>query len=65
MELIFSLIFRTSNFIEEYKLNELVDKNDFLFIRVEKGIYGLPHAGIIAQKLLEERIERHGYRQSD
>ena len=28
-------------------------------------MYGLPHAGIIAQKLIEERIEKHGYRQSD
>ena len=33
-------------------------------IRVEKGMYGLPHAGIIAQKLLEERLEAHQYRQS-
>ena len=28
------------------------------------GIYGLPHAGILAQQLLEERLEQHGYRQS-
>ena len=32
---------------------------------MEKGIYGLPHAGIISQKLLKERLEKHGYRQSD
>ena len=39
---------KLSNFpedvIEEYNLNKLVDKNGFLFIRVEKGMYGLPHA---------------------
>ena len=28
-------------------------------------MYGLPHAGIIAQKLLEEWLEKHDYRQSD
>ena len=28
-------------------------------------MYGLPHAGIIAQELLEKRLEAHGYRQSD
>ena len=28
-------------------------------------MYGLPHAGIIAQKLLEERLAKHGYHQSD
>ena len=27
-------------------------------------MYGLPHAGIIAQKLLEERLAKHGYHQS-
>ena len=28
-------------------------------------MYGLPHAGIIAQKLLEERLTKHGHHQSD
>jgi hypothetical protein len=27
-------------------------------------MYGLPQAGIIAQQLLEERLAKHGYRQS-
>ena len=27
-------------------------------------MYGLPQAGIIAQQLLEERLKKHGYRQS-
>ena len=28
-------------------------------------MYGLPYAGIIVQNLLEERMELHGYTQSD
>ena len=60
---------KLSNFpddvIEEYKLNKLVDKNGFLFIRAENGMYRLPHAVIIAQKLLEESLKKHGYCQSD
>ena len=28
-------------------------------------MYGLPHVGIISQKLLKEQLENHGYRQSD
>jgi hypothetical protein len=28
-------------------------------------MYGLPQAGIIAQQLLEERLAKHGYRQSE
>ncbi len=27
-------------------------------------MYGLPQAGIIAQQLLEKRLEKHGYHQS-
>jgi hypothetical protein len=27
-------------------------------------MYGLPQAGIIAQQLLEKRLQKHGYRQS-
>ncbi len=27
-------------------------------------MYGLPQAGIIAQQLLKERLQKHGYRQS-
>ena len=51
--------------IAHYKLREKVDEKGFLYIRVERGMYGLPHAGIIAQKLLEERLAKHGYHQSD
>ena len=50
--------------IEHYKLCKKVDENGLLFIRVEQGMYGLPHAGIIAQKLLKESLAKHGYRQS-
>ncbi|MCP4746066.1 MAG: hypothetical protein GY874_07975, partial [Desulfobacteraceae bacterium] len=51
--------------IQHYGLRDKVDKNGNVYIRVERGMYGLPHAGIIAQKLLEERLAKHGYRQSD
>ena len=51
--------------IDHYHLNEKVDANGTLYIRVAKGMYGLPQAGIIAQKLLEERLGDEGYTQSD
>ena len=35
-----------------------------LYVRVEKGMYGLPQAGKIANKLLEERLKDFGYKQS-
>ena len=60
---------KISNFpddvITHYNISDEVDKNSLLFIRTERGIYGLLHAKIIAQNLLEELPENHGYRQSD
>ena len=51
--------------IEHYNLrNKVVEKGN-LYIKCVKGMYGLPHAGIIAQKLLEERLNAAGYYQSD
>ena len=51
--------------IEQYKLKDKADNKGFVILRVEKGMYGLPHAGILAQNFLEERLELHGYTQSD
>ena len=43
--------------IEHYKLQEKVENKSFVYVKYVCGMYGLPHAGIIAQKLLEERLE--------
>ena len=53
------------NVIEHYKLQEKVDDKGFVYVKCISGMYGLPHAGIISHKLLEEWIEKHGYQQSD
>ena len=36
-------------------------KNGFVYMEIQKGMYGLPQAGILANKLLEERLAKHGY----
>ena len=51
--------------IEQRKLNDIVDAKGFVVIRIKRSMYSLPYGGIIAQKLLEERVEKHGYRQSN
>ena len=60
---------KLSNFpkdvIKNYKLREKVDDKGFVYVKCIRRMYGLPHAGIIAQKLLKERLENNGYRQSD
>jgi hypothetical protein len=40
--------------INEYKLNEKVSEDRYVYCDIRKGMYGLPQAGIIAQELLEE-----------
>ena len=51
--------------IEEYNLREKSEPNGYVYIEVRKGMYGLPQAGLLAQKLLEKRLAKHGYKQSD
>jgi hypothetical protein len=50
--------------ITEYKLRDLVEPNDCVYIIIVLGMYGLPHAGLIANELLEKRLNNHGYHQS-
>jgi hypothetical protein len=50
--------------VDHYKLRELATPDGAIYCEIRKGMYGLPQAGIIAQQLLEERLAKHGYRQS-
>lgn len=47
--------------IEHYNLLAKVDSKGFIYIRINKGMYGLPQAGILAYQLLVERLAKHGY----
>jgi hypothetical protein len=50
--------------IKEYNLQELVTEDGYVYCAINKGMYSLPQAGIIAQELLKERLSKHGYHQS-
>ena len=50
--------------IELYNLRNIVNKDGYVFVKIQKGMYGLPQAGILAQELLEKRLNANGYRQS-
>ena len=47
-------------FIEHYKLESMI-KNGYIYMQIEQGMYGLPQAGILANKLLKKRLAPHGY----
>ena len=53
------------DFIDEYNLQDKATPDGYVHLEIRKGMYGLPHAGIIAQELLEERLNAKGYRQSN
>jgi hypothetical protein len=52
------------NFVDMYGLTKIVQDNDNVYIKIQKGMYGLPQAGILAQQLLEQPLNEHGYQQS-
>jgi hypothetical protein len=46
--------------IDHYRLNNKV-LNGYVYMKICKGMYGLPQAGILANKLLKKRLAIHGY----
>ena len=52
------------NVIKQYQLREKATKDGYVYFEINKGMYGLPQAGIIAQQLLEKRLNAAGYHQS-
>ena len=51
---------RSQEFIELYDLGSNV-KNGYVYIEIQRGMYGLPQAGILANKLLKERLVQNDY----
>jgi hypothetical protein len=48
--------------INLYKLQSNV-KEGYVYMEIRKGMYGLPQAGILVNKLLRERLAVNGYRE--
>lgn len=49
--------------INEYNLHSIATADGHVYIEVRKGMYGLPQARLLAQQLLEKRLNAHGYTQ--
>ncbi len=50
--------------IVKYKLHNLENADGSVYIEANRGMYGLPQLGLIANELLEKQLNRHGYWQS-
>lgn len=46
--------------ITQYKLNDL-QRQGKVYIEIRRGVYGLPHAGLLAQQQLTQHLEPSGY----
>jgi len=51
--------------IEEYNLREITSNDGTVIAECRRAVYGLPQAGILANKYLEKRLNEYGYYQSD
>jgi hypothetical protein len=51
-------------FVTMYDLANNATSNGYVYIKIQKGMYGLPQAGILTQELLEQCLNKHGYHQS-
>ena len=47
--------------IAEYNLKHKVHSDGVVYIEIQKGMYGLPQAGMLANKLLKCRLAQHRY----
>ena len=36
-------------------------KTGYIYMEIQQGMYGLPQAGILADKLIRKRLASHGY----
>jgi hypothetical protein len=43
-----------------YNLRNIVNPDGWVYIEIRKGMCGLPQAGILANKLLEQRLSARG-----
>ena len=50
--------------IGQYGLQDKATSSSFVYVEICKGMYGLPQYGFLAQELLEQRLQKHGYTQS-
>ena len=59
-----NLSYLPDDVIKHYNLTQKVTSDSYVYLEVQKGMYGLPQAGILAHKLLETRLNDEGYTQA-
>jgi Reverse transcriptase (RNA-dependent DNA polymerase) len=60
----YMMIHPTSHHGTQYNLTPIIH-NNHIYVKINKGMYGLPQAGRIANDELVPYLDQHGYRQSE
>ena len=47
--------------INEYQPRKIVEGKGSIHIQANRGMYGLPQAGLLANEILEKRLKKRGY----
>ena len=50
--------------IEQYSLKYKKTSEGYIYVDIRKGMYSLPQSGLLAQELMEQRLQKQGYTQS-
>jgi hypothetical protein len=59
--MVINLVSLPQEMIEKYDLNTLAQDGK-VYIEIQRGMYGLPQAGILDNKLLQRNLAKDGYR---
>ena len=47
--------------VQHYNMAENTTSDGYVYVEIKWGMYGLPQVGLIAQQLLEKRLNKKGY----
>ena len=47
--------------LEKYNLHPITSNDGYIYMEINKGMYGLPQAGRLANDLLRKRLAPHGF----
>ena len=50
----------TYDITKKYNLRNIFH-NEYVYFKIKMGMYGIPEAGILANKIIKKRLSKHGY----
>ena len=50
----------TNEILSEYKISEF-EHGRYVYVQINKGMYGLVQAGLLANEILSKRLAKHGF----